>query len=167
MSDLPRAAGSGVPVKIRGETLLIAPLTLRDIGTIKQHLLKRWTNPIELVMPSVKDLPEPLARELLFRAYDDAKKLEKVSDADVDAFTVSVEGLAFQLWLSLQHSYSGKYTLEDVEQLLDGLTPEEVSGLAAAMQQASGMDDLGNSTGRAGPGTIPDAAQAGDVSSAG
>ncbi|MHC4406551.1 MAG: hypothetical protein ACYTG0_43555 [Planctomycetota bacterium] len=166
MSDLPRAAASGVPVNFKGETVLVAPLTIRDLGTIKQHLLKGWVNPIGLVLPVVKDLPESLAREMLTRAYDDARNPEKVSDADVDQFMSSIEGVAYQLWLSLRHNYQDKYSLEDVWDGLDGMSPEDLEAMRAAASQASGMDDLGNSTGRAGQETTPDAEPLGVGSSA-
>lgn len=167
MSDLPRAAGSGVPVEFRGETVLLAPLTIRDIGTIKQHLLKQWVNPIELILPAVKELPEALAREMLFRAYDDARKLDKVSDEDTDDFMLSIEGVAYQLWLSLRHNYQDKYSLEDVWDGLDQMSPEDLKAMRADIAQASAMDELGNSTGRAGQETSPDAEPVGAGSSAG
>lgn len=166
MSDLPRAAASGVPVKFKGETVLVAPLTIRDLGTIKQYLLKDWVNPIELVLPVVKDLPEALAREMLFKAYDDARKAEKISDVEVDAFMNTIKGVAYQLWLSLRHNYQDKYSLEDVLKGLDDMTQDDLEAMLAAMKQASGTDDLGNSTGRAGQETTPDAELLGVGSSA-
>lgn len=167
MSDLPRAAGSGVPVKFRGETVLIAPLTIRDIGSIKQHLLTKWVNPIDVVLPAVKELPEALAREMLTRAYDDARRMEKVSDEDTDRFMASIEGVAYQLWLSLRHNYGDKYSLEDIWDGLDEMSPEDLAAMQAAASQASGMDELGNSTGRTGQETKADAEPVGVESSAG
>lgn len=161
MEGLGRAAGSGVPINFRGETIILPPLDLEDLGTIEQHLLRTRPDPLQRVQAVIKDLPENLARELVEKAYEDGKKLNTISAAEVGDYLDSINGLAFSVWLALQKRYGDKFSHKNVYNVLNQLTAEELEELRRARDQASGLDDRGNSTGPALAQTKPGVSQAG------
>ncbi len=148
MEGLGRAAGSGVPITLRGETVILPPLNLKDMGVIEQHLLKTRPNPLKAVMEVVNELPHDLARELLFKAYDDVRRGSSVTTEDVALYLDTLSGLAFSLWVALKKEYGDKYKLDDVYDAVESLGTEDVQDLKDARDQASGVDELGNSTGQ-------------------
>lgn len=166
MEGLGRAAGSGVPIRLRGETVILPPLNLKDMGVIEQHLLKTRPNPLKAAVEVIKDLPHDLARELLFKAHDDARRGNSVTAQEVALYLDTLSGLGFSLWTALKKEYGEKYSLDDVYDAVESLGTEDVQDLKDARDQASGVDELGNSTGQDHPTPAAEESPVGGSSSA-
>ncbi len=160
MSDgLGRAMGAGVPINFGGETLILDPLTLKDLGVIEQHLLRSRRTSLDVGREQVQEiwadkaLPAELKTELckaaVQHAQDEARKQNTVSREDIVRWLDSSEGLGFTLWLLINKRQPGKYSLEQVRDIVGKLDEDGVRELLKARDQASGIDELGNSTGPA------------------
>lgn len=149
MSDgLGKAVGSGVPIVFNGEHLILEPMTLRDYGLIEQHIIQKRVNPVEKVRPMLDGLSDEAQKHLLSLAYADLKGSTTATLEESTAFIDSIEGVAFTLWILLNKSMPGKYTLPAVQEIVNAMTPEELSKVMNARDQAAGTDELGNSTGQ-------------------
>ncbi len=80
-------------------------------------------------------------------ARDEARKGNKASNADVVQFMDSVPGLAFTVWLMLRREHGDKWTHERLCEYIQRANKDEFEQLLKARDQASGIDELGNSTG--------------------
>lgn len=149
MSDgLARAAGGGVPIFFDGQTILLQPLTLKDFAAVEQYLLSKRQNPLDMVKSKLAGLDIETQKYLLELAYEDAKRQTTISASEAGEFIDSVDGLAFTLWLVLERSHQGRWTLERVNEIVKSMTPTEIQEMLRLRDQASGLDDLGNSTGQ-------------------
>lgn len=148
MEGLARAAGSGVPIKFKGETIILPPLTLGDLGTIEQHILAERPNPLDLVKDVIKDLPADLAKDLLDKAYKDAKRTRSATAEEVAEYLDTLSGLAFSFWVALQKKYGDRFKLEEVYEIMAAMDEKELEKMRQARDQASGLDERGNSTGQ-------------------
>ena len=147
MDGVARAAGSGVSIEFNGRTLILAPLSLKDFGLIENHLLSQQLNPLDLVKVVVKDLPPELAAGLLRDAYKDAKQMNMISAAAVAEWIDTFDGMAYTMWVCLNKTYPNEFELADVVQIMQELTEDELERMKNLRDQASGIDELGNSTG--------------------
>lgn len=150
MDGLGRAVGAGVTLKFGEREIILEPLTLRDFGLIEQHLLSQRRSPLDLVKDVVRDLPPELAKSLLEQAYEDAKKGNTISPQEIAEWIDTFDGMAYSLWLSLEKRYPGEYQLTDVHDVMQQMMESDESvmeRLKALRDQASGLDERGNSTG--------------------
>lgn len=175
MDALARATAAGVPVEFDGQTLLLDPLRLQDIGTIEQHLLKGRPNLLtqaaqagreinRLAREEIEEIPaddpkrEEKAREIKeearaqidsmqAKAVAEARKVNKATPEELGNFLDSPEGLGFCLWLVFNRRYPGKFTLERINEIVTDIGDEALANLMQARDQAAGVDHLGNSTG--------------------
>lgn len=143
MDGLGRAAGSPVVIRLAGKDYKMSPLTLRDFGTIEQHLLTKRPNILKEVAAACSDLPEDIAKQLMDRAYEDAKKGNTIPAAEVAEWVDSFDGMCFSIWLSLSKEHKD-ITQDEVMQLLSIMGPEELEQMKNMRDVASGVDELGN-----------------------
>ena len=127
---------------------MLKPLTLRDFGTIEQHLLSKRPNVLKQVAEAAKDLPDSMAKALIDRAYDDMKAGNTVSSQEVAAYMDTFDGIAFTIWISLRKD-DDTVTLDEVTESLHAMNEADVSSIAADRDFVSGLDERGNSTGPA------------------
>jgi hypothetical protein len=87
------------------------------------------------------------AESIKNQAFAETRKISKISREEFSDWIDSFEGVAFSLWLDWSERYPGKYTLEQITKILNKMGNEHLATMIAARDQASGTDDLGNSTG--------------------
>lgn len=130
-------------VKINGEEYRISPLDLEDYGTIEAHLLSQMPNPVRIVGEAYQHLPPAVAKELLDRAYEDAKNGNAISAAAFQAWCDSPAGKLYCIWLSLKKARP-VLTQTECNKLLTSLIASELDKIAEKVAQASGTDQRGN-----------------------
>lgn len=145
-NGLNRAAGSPTTVEINGKTYIMEPLTLRDFGTIEAEYMKQKPNPLKAVAEAKDMLPEEDYKELLAQAYKDATSANKATPDEVSGWLDTKDGVVFSCWLSLRKNHP-ELSLEDAEQAINHMGQQEMTRLAEQRDVASGLDELGNSTG--------------------
>lgn len=155
MDGVARPSGAGVTITFGGETLILEALTLKDFGLIENHLLSQRQNPLLVVRDVIGDLPPEMADKLLDKAYRDAKKMNEVAAEEVAEWIDTFNGMAFSLWLSLEKRYAGRFTLDNVLEIMEAISEEELEDLKNLRDQAAGLDELGNSTGETSSSTTP------------
>lgn len=146
-NGLNRAAAAPTSVELNGKTYLMEPLTLRDFGTIENEYLKGKPNPLQMVAEAKGILPEEDYEKLLTQAYKDATAVNKAHPQEIAEWLDTREGVIFSCWLSLKKGYP-ELTKEDAENAINQLGEKEMERLANDRDIASGVDELGNSTGR-------------------
>lgn len=149
MAGLALPMGSDVTIKWQGDTYRLAPLTLRDFGTIEHELLKRKREQkLGITLALHGKIPDELFVQQLDKTREESEKLS-VSDLDVQGWMdADREGVAFTLWLSLEKNYAGKFKLEEMTDVLVAqVSEEELMKLIAARDQVNGLDDAGKDTG--------------------
>lgn len=148
MDGLSRAIGAGMPVKIGENTYMLSPLTLEDFGLIENEMLAKRPNPMQRVMEVYEKLPEALRDKFLERAYQDAKRTNKIPAAEVAAYVDSIEGMMLSMWLSIKKCHP-EITREKMNEIMRSLSPKDVEAMRESRDIASGIDQMGNSTGPA------------------
>lgn len=150
--DLGRAAGSGVPIRFGDEDLVLPAITMEIIGEVRQYLLSLRKSPQQVFREFVVELGDLLTPEdkekMLADSLKAARELNFVRDEELQAYLNSTEGLAMVFWLAFERRYPGKFTRDDVAKIMMSLGPADVARMFELMDQASGMGDQGNSTGR-------------------
>ena len=104
MDGLGRASGAPVVIQLGGSDYMMSALTLRDFGTIEQHLLTKRPNMLATVAEAVKDMPPEMAKMLMDKAYDDMKKGNTIPATEVAEWVDTFEGMVFSVWLALKKS---------------------------------------------------------------
>lgn len=137
-----------MPVKIGENTYMLSPLTLEDFGLIENEMLAKRPNPMQRVMEVYEKLPEALRDKFLERAYQDAKRTNKIPAAEVAAYVDSIEGMMLSMWLSIKKCHP-EITREKMNEIMRSLSPKDVEAMRESRDIASGIDQMGNSTGPA------------------
>lgn len=150
--DLGRAAGSGVPFKFNGEDLVFPPITMEILGELRQWLLTQRKSPQAVLAEHLESLGDKLTPELVEKMVESsmaaARKLAIVSDEEFAAYIDTLDGLAMSIWLALDRRYPKRFTKDDVVQIVKNMDRQGQEKLFRVRDQAAGMDELGNSTGR-------------------
>jgi hypothetical protein len=90
-----------VPVTIGGVTYQRRQLTARDWQAIEQRILSKRADPVTVALRLAKGAPLEAAREIISRAYDDARRAAIVTVNEIEDWRQSLEGMAFQFYLQL------------------------------------------------------------------
>ncbi len=98
---------------------------------------------------TISDTAKQRSEALLSRALDAAKKNNTIAQDEISGWIDSVAGLSFCLWLKLSQRYPGRFSLEDVSEIIGQYGEDQRAQLIKDRDQASGSDQLGNSTGPA------------------
>ncbi len=161
MDGISRVAGEGPSVTLCGHTLKVSGRVLRHYAEMEAAIVsKRKPTPLDMVRQSREDFAgDPAAFEVFARiAIQEAKNWAVVTSVELQEWMAgTMTGLMFAVWLSVRDNDPDKYTLKKVTELYmdeaedrikkDGADAanalrEEVE---AAIDQASGQDELGNS----------------------
>ena len=146
MEGLNRASGAGTEITLDDKRYHITPLELDDIGLIEGMILKDRPNPISVVAECKDELPEDVWRELLNRAYTDARLVARATQEEFNDFTSSRNGQTYMLWLCIKHKHRD-VTFEEIRDGINKVNDVEFKRLQRAIAIGTGMDELGNSTG--------------------
>ena len=150
--DLGRVAGSGVPTTFNGEDIVVPAIDFERIGEVSQYILSKRPRPGKVLRELLEDLGDILTEEdrekMLHDSLVAGRKLSVVSSEELAEYLDSIEGLVMTIWLGFEDRYPGKYSKTDVMHIIQGLDEDEKLRLFQDRDQAMGMDELGNSTGR-------------------
>ncbi len=102
---------------------------------------------------ALRDSYLEMADKIVASAREEARKLNKLSFTEVGQWMDTLEGVVFTLWLKLEQRYPGRFSLTAVGDTIMQEGTEKVERVRALRDQASGLDDLGNSTGPTSPET--------------
>lgn len=147
MDGLARASGAPVPFSFRGETYLLAGLTLNDFGVMEQHLLAQKPNPVKIVAEAYKDLPQSVADALIKQAYADAKEVCMISQSTIFSWLQTFAGKSFSFWLSLRHNHPTMTERQSLD-LFSSMSDAERDDVVTRIAQASGIDFRAFTTGQ-------------------
>ena len=89
--------------------------------------------------------------------------MNKATSQEIADWMDSSQGVIFSVWLSLRKNHP-ELTREDAEKVINKMGQQELEKLAEQRDVTSGLDELGNSTGRS---TGPEKAKASKTSSNG
>jgi len=97
--------GLGKRITIGGKDYELSPLVARDWAEIQREILKDRPDPVATSQRLVAtlDKDDPLRRELLLKAYDDANFAKQVTARELETWRVTIDGVQFQFWLILRH----------------------------------------------------------------
>ena len=105
MPGLESLTAVGHEVVIGGKTYRCRPLVRTDWGLIYERIKAGRADPIEIALRLAENASEPVARELLDRAYGDAMKANIVTPRQIEEWMVSPEGLMFQFYLQVRKEH--------------------------------------------------------------
>lgn len=128
-----------------GRTLRLSQLRLRSYAEIEAEVLARKPTPLDVVAPTVRDMPIEQAKYLLGLAYDDSLKVRRADPGDIDQFLATIDGLAFMFWLSLRELHP-EITREQVCEWVYGLDKPGIAGLQEELDKLE--PPRGNADGR-------------------
>jgi hypothetical protein len=123
MSDLKTLTALGTQVTIGDKKYRLRDLTRNDWALIEDRILSARGDPVAVAGRLAKDAPPEIARELYTKAYDDATKGKIVTAGELDAWRLSLDGLAFQFWLQIRKEHP-EITEEEAADLLAQLGEE-------------------------------------------
>lgn len=149
MAGLALPMGSEGTIKWQGETYRLAPLALKDFGTIQIELLKRKRErKLNTVVSLCSKIPDHLFMEMLDKVRNECDGLT-INDHEVSRWMDGDrEGICFTLWLSLEKNYPGKFKLDEMMAVMcDQISEEELLKLVATRDQVNGLDEAGKDTG--------------------
>lgn len=146
IGGLNRPSGAGVTVKLGGRTLILRPLGLKDLGLIESEILAKRPNPLRVVAELKDELSQDEYDRLMTKAYEDAIQAGKATDKEITTYMDSPEGVAFSTWLSVIKE-DDTITLEWIEKILFTFDEKQLDDIQGMVEKASGLDELGNSTG--------------------
>lgn len=128
-----------------GRTLRLSQLRLRSYAEIEAEVLRRKPSPLDVVAPTVRDMPLEQAKYLLGLAYDDSLKARRAEPREIDEFLSTIDGLAFTFWLAVRDAHPD-VTQEQVSEWLYGLDKTEIERVQAELDQLE--PPRGNGAGR-------------------
>lgn len=146
MHGVARVAASSIEVEFDGQTLLIDPLTVADIGTIQEKIVReRRANKLATVADVYSQLPREAADAMLREARMEAEKLriDSIEFGDVLAWMRTIGGMIYTFWLLLEKRYPGRFPHDRVAEVIRAA--DDHLALKESLGQAFGADELGNS----------------------
>lgn len=162
MEGISRPAGAGPTVDFGGEKLQVSGRILRHYAEIEAQIVHLRGNPFDLIRENkdlLADQPELMDR-FVDRAFEEAKAWRFVTPHEFSSWLGTWPGICFTLWLAFRDNDREKYTLNKITEMfsdqyeqLANSTGGSVAAdrwketLTEAINQASGEDELGNSTG--------------------
>lgn len=161
--SLDTAVGVGPTIELGGETLTITPRLVRHFGEMEAEIKKERGNPFDAIREAseaLKDTDPALLKEIVSNAFMEARNWKYVSMDDIFEWMSNTwRGQRFVIWLTVRDNDREKWTFDHFSQVFsdefeeryhrDGALAAQkwVSQIEAAISQASGEDELGNSTG--------------------
>ena len=167
MDGLSRAVGVGPTMELCGQTFSVKGRVIRSYAEIEAEIIRVRGNPFDYLI-HIKDTisgmdskdSEGLMRVAIQEGYKEAKKWRYVSGGEIaEWMNETFRGQCFMVWMCIRHNNREVLTLEKVTELYcdeleaaasstgeDGRDKKKEE-IFSAIDQASGDDQLGNSTG--------------------
>ncbi len=161
MDGISRTAGVGPTIQLGGRSLTTNAKILRHYAEMEAEIIRKRGNPFDLIRDAkeaLRDCPEIMG-QFVTQAFDAAVRWKTVSQQEVHDFLGTMSGTVFAIWLSVRDNDPATITLEWVKQAfmdqMEAVAREQgalaaqkwQAAIEAAIDQASGDDELGNSTG--------------------
>ena len=172
MDGAARAFGASTEIEIRGRKYEVRPRIIDMWAAIEQRILSLRPDPFAVAREKIAmfDGQPEIQKQLLQMAFDEVKQHRSVAGEEARAWCNTLDGVAFTLWLAIKHNPDPP-TESDVKLWLLGMIDEMVNEIQkatesataaeamdrardevlekvhAVMNQASGEDLRGNSTG--------------------
>ena len=167
MDEASRAYGVGPLVEFMGQEVQVKGLSRADLALIDAEILALRGNPFDHVVEAIdgmlkladdadtKEFVRQRANELMTTAASALRSWRNVTWQDIAYFSDTPKGEATKIWLAFRDGWKGE-PLEraNVEHWLRCWFDRDVSGcvewtmtVKGYIEQASGLDTLGNSTG--------------------
>lgn len=156
MEGLYEIAPSCAAVEIERREWRISPLRLADYAELERRFLHDRRSPLELAIEAMSGQSEQWQKFLLGMVFDQARRADRASHEELDAWLRSDEGILHELWLRLTPTQP-KMTFANVEALFADRVSEVAEKIARAAQR-TGEYALGNSPRRGRKSTHPSAA---------
>lgn len=148
MDGISRPIGAAIDIELDGETIVLEPLRLRDLGTIENHLRAKLPNVIALAAEAAKDLPAAQAEAIMDRAFIEARKIHNIPPEEVMAWIRTIDGFAYSIWLVVDRVYPSRFPLDRIYRFLTDTFKndrDKFNALKERRDLASGLSDtLGN-----------------------
>ncbi len=148
MSDgLQHIAGVGAGVDVGGRHDRLAPISLADLGEIEQHVVSLRTDPIAALAGSIERFTAQQQQYLLSEAVRQTSRQGRyATQAEVDAFLKTFEGIGFFFWLAVRKLQPEIDAPEKARALIAGLDPAAIAHLQGRLIEASGLGALGKNS---------------------
>lgn len=85
---------------------------------------------------------EQLGRDMMDRAFDEAKKVAKIDIKEVQHWMDTPPGVAYTIWLSLEKRYPSKFTLKEANKIIDAMSDRGRAELVKSRDLAAGTHVL-------------------------
>jgi hypothetical protein len=144
MSDgLQNVAGVGADLEIGGRRYRLEPMSLGALGEIEQHVVALRTDPIAALCGCIDRFTAPQQQYLLSEAVRQASKQGRyATQAEVDAFLNTCDGIGFFFWLAVRKHQPEIDAPEKARLLIAGLDPAAIAQLQRRLIEASGLTAL-------------------------
>lgn len=125
MDRLHDISAAGEPVEIGGKTYWMQPLKAEHFGEAEKFILSKQPKPLEIVIPRLAELPEPLQQRLLDAAYRDETQGRWLPKEQVISWlTDNAVGKVYCFWCWIKQSQP-EITIEEAEKLRNELAEKE------------------------------------------
>lgn len=155
MDGISRVAGQGPTVEFAGKTYQVQARALDHYAKIEAEIIKLRGDPFDALVKAAKELaesPQALA-SIASLVAEKFRGWRFVTYRDIFEFQGTPYGEAFLIWLGLGNP---ELTVQQVQfEIMEAIQSKGAEalqwkeGILAAIDQASGVDTLGNSTGPA------------------
>jgi len=146
MSDgLKNVAGSSISVKLGKKKYRLAPLTLKLMAELEEHVTSLKPDPLELVSKKLSMFNEKQQEVLLQKAMEKSVEIgSRASQLEVEDFMESFDGLCFFFWLAIKDNHEEITSHEEATEVLkkSDITPDDIKLLTRKLRQASGLETL-------------------------
>jgi hypothetical protein len=144
MTDgLRNVAAVGADLEIGGRQYHLDPISLGTLGELEQHVVALRSDPIAAVCGCINRFTVPQQQYLLSEAVRQASKQGRyATQAEVDAFLNTFDGIGFFFWLAVRKRHPEIDAPEKARLLIAGLDPAAIAQLQRKLVEASGLTAL-------------------------
>ena len=149
VSGITNIQGSRKPtLKVSDKTYTLSPVGLDQFGEIENFILDRRASPFDIVGRLSSETPEEIREMLVTASVERAMKAGFATTSEINDYDNSLPGIAHRLMLSLRPLHPDVKAVKDALRIIETAGNERLAEIQAKVQEASGDDNLGNSSGR-------------------
>jgi hypothetical protein len=136
-------AAVGADIEIGERRYRLAPISLGALGEIEQQVVALRTDPIAAICGCIDRFTVPQQQYLLSEAVRQASKRGRyATQAEVDAFLNTFDGIGFFFWLTVRKHHPEIDAPEKARLLIADLDPTAIAQLQRKLIEASGLTAL-------------------------
>jgi hypothetical protein len=145
MSDgLQHVAGAGMRVALDGRDYRLGPLSLGALAELERHVVSLRGDTMAVLAEAIDRFRPEQQQFLMSEALKQLGRQRRyASQAEVDSFLNTCDGMAFCFWLAIRPQHPEIDTPEKAGTLLAGLSPAAIVELQQKLIEASGLAALG------------------------